>query len=267
MTAQVPATTPGVRASGHPFLGFGTFFRKELQDWMRARRALIVGIAAVVIGVLAVLVPIIVKATDRSGNAPVLSLDPTDNVLFGWGGTTPFEGFLVILATISLMTLERDRGTLAWSLSKPLSRTSVLLAKWIAAFVVLTAVTIVLPMVIQVVVATIAYGAVPNLATVASFGFIYLGLVALYLTLTLAAGTVIPSTAGVAGVAFLVMFVAPILAGIVPALADIMPMNYHLWAQAVVAGDPWTWGIPIATLVTIVTLATGAKLAFDRQDF
>ena len=55
---------------------------------------------------------------------------PDDNVLSPLA--TQFLVLVAIFATISLFLAERDGGTLAWTISKPVSRPSVLLSKWLS---------------------------------------------------------------------------------------------------------------------------------------
>jgi ABC-2 type transport system permease protein len=261
MTAA-PIDRP-VDRDARPLLGFTTFFRKEIQDWVRGRRGLVVALVSVAIGLLTVSIPLITMATGESPE-PALSLDPTANVLFGWSGQT--AGLVLVLATMGLLSIERDQGTLAWSLTKPVSRTSILLAKWSAAFLALSLVTVVLPLVVQGAVATVAYGAVPDLGIVGSFALLYLSVPALYVTLTIALGAVVSSTAGVAGIAFLLMFLPMAVAGFVPAVNEYLPTNIQAWALATAQGDAAPWTVPAAWAASIVVLVVIAKLGFDRHE-
>src|SRR5262245_53153949 len=172
MTARTDAlTTRRSRQGDARLLGFGTVFRKEIQDWLRGRRALVVGTSAVVVGSFTVLIPFIVKAFDRMGTAPDFSMDPTVNVLRGWGaGTVTFQAFLVVLATIALMTVERDRGTLDWTVANPVARRSVLLAKWVAAILVIGVASVFIPLAVQIAIAAVVYGGLADLPIVLAFG-------------------------------------------------------------------------------------------------
>ena len=125
-------------------------------------------------------------------------MDPTDNVLLGWAGMT--MAVVALLASMSLLSGERDRGTLAWSLTLPVSPTSVLAAKWLAAILALTVVTILAPLGVSVAVATVAYGSLPDLGTVGLFAAVYIAVPAFYVSLTLALSTVVKGTAGIAGI-------------------------------------------------------------------
>ena len=74
MTAQSVALEPtSARPSrGGLLLGFGTVFRKEITDWLRGRRALVVGVVSILSVVFTTLVPFVVRATGQasSGRSP-----------------------------------------------------------------------------------------------------------------------------------------------------------------------------------------------------
>ena len=200
--AHGPATARASARSGM-FLGFGTFFRKEITDWVRSRRALVIGAVVIATAVFTTLIPFVVQFAGQPSSVP-LSMDPTDNVLLGWAGQT--MAVVALLASMSLLSGERDRGTLAWSLTLPVSPTSVLAAKWLAAVLALGVVTILAPLGVSVAVATVAYGSLPDLGTVGLFAAVYIAVPAFYVSLTLALGTVDQGDGGIAGIGFLVMF-------------------------------------------------------------
>lgn len=247
-------------------LGFTAFFHKEIGEWLRNRRALIVGVIAVALALIGSLVPIIAAASGggTEPGAPALSRDPTANVLLSWSGTT--VPIVVILSTMMLMSAERERGTLAWSLTKPLSRRSLLLAKWLAGTLAYGLVGIALPLIVQSIAVTLAYGAPPALDTVALFGVLYLTVPAFYVALTVGFGTLTHSTAGVAGLSFFVAFIPGVIASFVPALAAVLPTGVGNWSLAVVSGRPAPAGIPIAWAASLVVIGVIASFAFERQD-
>ena len=78
-------------------------------------------------------------------------------ILLGWTGQT--VALIAVLATMALLSTERDRGTLAWTLTNPVSPTSVIAAKYLVAFGVFIASAVLLPMVVSVALATVIYGA------------------------------------------------------------------------------------------------------------
>jgi ABC-2 type transport system permease protein len=245
------------------FLGFGTFFRKEITDWVRSRRALVIGAVVIATSVFTTLIPFVVKFAGQPSSVP-LSMDPTDNVLLGWAGQT--MAVVALLASMSLLSGERDRGTLAWSLTLPVSPTSVLAAKWLAAVLALGVVTILAPLGVSVAVATVAYGSLPDLGTVGLFAAVYIAVPAFYVSLTLALGTVIKGTGGIAGIGFLVMFLPMMIAALVPVIGELSPTQMGAWARAFATGQPASLLTPIAFVGSMAILAIGAKLIFDRQE-
>ena len=61
-----PATTRAAARNGM-FLGFGTVFRKEIREWVRGRRAIVVGAVALASAILTTVISYIVGATGQSG--------------------------------------------------------------------------------------------------------------------------------------------------------------------------------------------------------
>jgi ABC-type transport system involved in multi-copper enzyme maturation permease subunit len=193
-------------------------------------------------------------------------MDPTDNVLLGWrGGQT--VAIIAVLATMALLSGERDRGTLAWSLTKPVAPVSIIAAKFVAALLVIGTTAVILPLTASVAVATIAYGAVPDVGTVGLFATLFLTLPIFYIALTVALGTFVKSTAGVAGLAFLVMFLPAIIGGLVPIVGEASPTSIGNWALAAATGQAASSVTLAGWTIAVVVLASGAKLAFDRQEF
>jgi ABC-2 type transport system permease protein len=264
MTAQSPAIeTAGTHRGGNLFLGFGTVFRKEVAEWVRGRRALIVGLVSIGAAVLGTIIPYIVPKD--SPGAGSLSMDPTVNVLAGWSGLT-FQ-IVAVLATMSLLSTERDRGTLGWSLTNPVSPTSILAAKWSAAMVVYGLVGVVLPLAISTIVATFVYGAVPSLGTIGLFAALYLLVPAFYIGLTIALGTGLKAAAGIAGIAFLVMFLPSGIGALLPIVNEVSPTSIVAWAMATATGEPASLVTLGGWLVSMAVLVVGAKVVFDRQEF
>ena len=114
-------------------------------------------------------------------------MDPTVNVLMSWSGLT--FAIVAVLATMGLVSTERDRGTLGWNLTNPVSPSSILAAKWTAAVLVYGLVGVVAPLVVSTIVATVAYGSVPDLGTVGLFALLYLTVPAFYIGLMIALGS------------------------------------------------------------------------------
>jgi ABC-type transport system involved in multi-copper enzyme maturation permease subunit len=266
MTAQTttidsPAVSSGSR---RPLLGLGTVIRKELTEWLRGPKAWIILGVSVFGAIFMTLIPFIAEATTTARDAGLLSHDPTTNVLLGWTGQV--VALIAILSTMALLSTERDRGTLAWTLTNPVSPWSVVTAKYVVAFTVFVATAIVLPMLVSILLATAVYGGLPDLRVVGTFLALFLALPAFYIALTVALGTAVKSTVGVAGIAFSVMFVPQILSGLLPIIGELSPTSIGSWAMLVAKGQPASMLTPIGWAISMVVLIVGAKVVFDRQE-
>jgi ABC-type transport system involved in multi-copper enzyme maturation permease subunit len=266
MTAQpaelVSASIAAPR--GRPFLGLRTIVGKEFSEWLRGPKALIILGVSVFTAVFMTVIPFIAEATSEAQAAGLLTHDPTANVLLGWTGQT--VAVIAVLATMALVSIERDRGTLGWTLTNPVSPTSVISAKFIVAFVVFVATAILLPMLVSVGLATVVYGALPDLTVVGTFFVLFLALPAFYIALTVALGAGVKSTVGVAGVAFAVMFLPQAIGGLVPIVNELSPTSIGSWAMLVAKGQPASMLTPIGWGIAMIVLVVGAKLVFDRQE-
>ena len=266
MTAQSTAVTPRTApATGHrPLLGFCTILRKEIREWVRGPKALIVLGVSVAGAIFMTIIPFIAEATKEADSAGLLSHDPTANVLIGWTGQT--VALIAVLATMALLSSERDRGTLGWTLSNPVSPTSVIAAKFAVASTVFIVTAVILPMLVSIGIATVVYGGLPDLRVVGTFTLLFLALPAFYIALTVALGTAVKSTVGVAGIAFAVMFLPATIGGLLPVVAELSPTNIGSWAMLVAKGQPTSLLTPIGWLISMAILVVGAKLVFDRQE-
>lgn len=254
------------RARRVPLAGFRPFFRKEIAEWWHSRRAGILLLATSALFSLATLGSKLDNVGDGSF-AKRGSLDPTTNALVPW--LTPMALSLVAIVTvISVLVSERASGTLAWNLAKPLSRSAVLTAKWVAGTVMYFVFGIVLPMTVALGVATVAYGGLPDVAKVASVALPMILLPIFYLALSIAVGAVSSSYAAVAGVSFAFLMV-PAMAGSFlpkPVLAA-LPTQIGGWVAGLATATPVSVATPLGWLVGMALVALVAKFAFDRQEF
>lgn len=260
-TSRRPADTTGPS----PFLGFRAFFRKELAEWIRARRALVLAIASSATMTLTTLSARLAVWSAGLSHVKLTAqppLDPTLNVLAKWD---QWVFFFAILSSVSLVIGERDRGTLAWSLSKPMSRSALLLAKWAAGVVMFTASGIVLPMILCVLVAIPAYG-MPDIAAVVTGTILLAATPAFFIALALALGVVLPGQAAVGGAGLIVALVPGIIGTLAPDVAAALPPSIGPWAIAVALHAPAPIWTPVGWAVGMIVAAALAIRALDRAD-
>jgi ABC-type transport system involved in multi-copper enzyme maturation permease subunit len=266
--------TPALRSTAdlrpRPLLGLGNLVRKDVREWVHARRLWVVLVISTLVYVLAsanarINEWALANLPAESGQTPpkAMSLAPMDNVLFAIG--TQFFVLAAIFATISLIIAERDGGTLAWTVSKPVSRTSVLLSKWISATALLWLVAIVVPLAATTAIVVWLYGT-PSLASIAVIGLGLIAVIALYVAVSLTAATFIPSQGGVAAIGLAVFFAPSIVAGIVPSLASVLPTSILDWTMAAALGGPTPIVTPIAWLLGLATLFAVARYRFNRAE-
>jgi ABC-2 type transport system permease protein len=264
MTAH-STTIAAPRAAGGsgPLLGFRTVFRKELTEWVRGPKALIILGISLLGAVFMTLIPFIAEATGEAEAAGILSKDATANILLGWTGQT--ISLIAILSTMALISSERDRGTLAWSLTNPVSPASILLAKFLVATSVFVVTAFLVPLAVQIGLATVVYGA-PDFRVIGTFAVAFLTLPIFYVALTVFLGSSVKSTVGVAALAFAVALLPGTLGALLPVVNELSPANMGTWATAFAKGEPASMLTPIAWLVSMIVMLVGAKLVFDRQE-
>ena len=258
------------------FLGFAQVFQKELLEWIRSRRMLVVATVATAFGTLGALSAWLEQTVGdlrisigdpgaASAAAKISSVDPTVTTLAIF--QVPIVPVLAILATTSLIVGERASGTLSWSLSMPMSRTAVLVAKWTAAMIAFGIAAIAIPTIVSGIASTIAYGGVPDVSIDGSAAALYLAVPAFYVAFTLMLGVLTTSPAAIAGLGLLVLLSPAFLGSLVPhVVLEALPVGIGGWAVGVAAGSPVSVATPLGWLISMVVLAILAPLAFRRVE-
>lgn len=264
MTALASTTAIPRIDSAPRLLGLRPVVAKEIHEWFANRRAPMLFVVTTLMMVLSTLSAKIAAATVPAAQLPPgLSLDPTFNALAKWD---QWVFFFAIVFSVSLLIVERDRGTLAWSLTKPLSRRAMLAGKWIGAMAVYVPFGIVLPMIVCVAAATVAYGAAPDLGRIALATALLASVPAFFIALTLALSTVLPSQSAVGGAAVLVAVVPGIVGAISPDIAMALPPSMGPWALSAALGGPAPVTTVIGWAVGFTGVAVGGLIAIGRRD-
>ena len=265
MTASISTSRPGaaVSAAGPGFLlGFGALARKELTEWRRARRTWVVFLVSALFMTLgslnAWLISILPADITEEAEPPIL--DPMVNLI----GPISTHIFVIaaIFAVMALIASERESGTLAWTASKPVSRSAIWLSKFVSASGVLWIMAGVLPLVATVAVVVVLYGSVP--ATAVAAAAIGMGLViALYVAVALAASTVVTSQAAVAGITLAVISLAPMVAQLLPD-PTLMPTSILDWSVRFGVGEPVSFVTLIGYAITVAALVAFSLRRMER---
>jgi ABC-2 type transport system permease protein len=249
-------------ASIAPQPGFRPFLRKELQEWWQRRAALVTFITVAALGTLGTLAS---RIDEAGGGVPTADmLNATFNIF-----ASKFDQWVMlagIFASIAILAQERASGTLAWTLSKPVSRTSVLLAKWAAAVLMLAVFAVVLPLAWMVGVATVAYGNVPDLPAVARFGGVLIALPAFFVALNLALATRLDSQAAIVAISFGVAFAPYLLSAFAPSIVELWPSSIATVAGDLAIGEPANLLTVVSWGLTVVVLGLAGLWIFNRED-
>ncbi len=242
-------------------------FREQWRTWKMIVFMAVFLITGIISPVLAKYTPELLKSIPNlpAGLAGIIPT-PTmaDSVAQYLKNTEQFGVLLVVLLTMGVMAQEKERGTAAMLLTKPVSRSAVVLAKW------LTGMTIVLAGLLVDGLACLAYTVV--LFEPLPFGtfwilnlflFVFLGV---YLTVALMASTLARTQAIAAAGAFGGLIVLIIL-GSIPRVSDYMPGQLMAWGNSLVfKGDVTAWpALGVAAGIIVLALAF-ACLRFEREE-
>ena len=250
--------------------GFGNLFSKELGEWFGTRRWLVQSLIwLLIINGMMAFIMFIVPLIDESSAFP-----PEEALPQAWG---LYFGFANIFGTIGMIITAQDEvihekqsGTAAWVLSKPIARPAFILTKLlsnvIGALVIIVGLT-----------AVVAYGeifmltkqAIPVLPFIASLGVVMTGLV-FYLALTIMLGTLFEQRGPVLGIAAGVFLGGMIFAQFLPQVGFVLPVNINNIAPLVAFQQPMPV-MAISQLVSAAILSLTFTLValwrFGREEF
>jgi ABC-2 type transport system permease protein len=187
---------------------------------------------------------------------------PVDGVGFLslFGGLFPTVAVVIILQ--GAIVGEKQNGTTAWVLSKPVSRTAYILGKLIPNAVSMPVAMLLIPMAIGFLFFTVA--GVPLSVGDFLLGFLVIVLNMLfYIALTVMLGAILDKRGGVIGIPLALLFGQQYLINAVPALANVLP-----WGLALPIGEGITTSIAAAlmlgeappTWLPVVTVAAATVL-------
>jgi ABC-type transport system involved in multi-copper enzyme maturation permease subunit len=260
MTAQTTTSVAvAPRSADRPLAGLGALVRKDVTEWVRGRRAWIVAILTTVFMVLTaangwITATIAANVPSEAEVPEVGSQLPLDNLLTAVGAQ--IWVMAAIFAVGSLIVVERQSGTLSWVASKPVSRGTIWMSKWITASAMLMVSAVLVPMIVTVATVTALYGA-PSIPMVVGLVLGMFAVIAFFAAVGLAAGTFLPGQPAVIAVGFGVLAVTPIVSAILPFdVEPFLPTSMLTWTAAVFTGGPVSIVTPVAYVVV-----TGAVVA------
>lgn len=239
--------------------GFRSLWRKEFGEWWRTRKWLV----NLLIWILALngILALVSYATqfDPEETAPLLQLQI--ELLLNLGASATAIGIMVQMQ--SSMIGERQTGTAAWILSKPVSRAALILAKFGANAVSFLGLATLLPMAIGYVEIRLL-GETPSIPA-------YLGAIAIlllhtlfYLTLTLMLSTFFASRGPVLGISLGTIFASNLLVGVLPAVGYVTPFGLTAIGMGLFGFAPLPAGYPVPLLATLLWSVLFLVIAIRR---
>lgn len=247
--------------------GYREMLWKELRESWRTWRLVVIGLLFLALGVsapiLTKLLPDLIRLFGPTGfeldvGTPGVA-DVVDQVL---KNTFQFGALAAILVTMGTVATERERGTAAFVLSKPVTRTAFLWAKLVA-IGVLFAIAIGLAVAGAWVYTWLLFHR-PSISGWAEMaGVIWLSTM-VYVTITFLGSVLAKSSLGAAGIGFLGLIVLSLLS-IIPNLQPWLPAGLNGVARAAALHESSPDLAPVQTiLISIAVAAIAFGLAWWR---
>lgn len=245
--------------------GFANLVGKELSQWWRTR---LWWIQALVWVVLLNGVTTIVMLTEPGVAASDLLNEVT--ATFVAMGVTAI-GIGVIVTAQGAIVGEKELGTAAWIISKPVSRASFVLAKLVGHGTGFLVTALVVPTVVFTVETSVLLSRMPAVGPLAAGESIAALAVLFYLALTLALGTMFNGRGPVAGIGIGLLLAGVFFKGMLPpAIVYATPWLLGDVAGALATGGPLQphWYVPVVvTGVAAIALVLVALWRFAREEF
>ncbi len=252
--------------------GFGVFLRKELREAVRSNRLLVVAVVFVILGIISPLTakytPELLKmlGTSQSGVQIIIPTPTVADSIAQYLKNVAGTGiFVALLVPMGMVAREKERGTAAFVLTKPISRQAFLAAKLVSLIVVL-GVGVLLAAAAVYFYTAILFEPIAFGGFVACTVLVLLSLV-VYAVLTFLGSTLANSQLPAVGIG-LAAWVLISLIGIIPNAAQYTPAGLLEPASALALGtSPAHLAVSVAASFGICIIAVvAAWLAFRRQE-
>lgn len=249
---------------------FLTQLRKEIMEQFRTRRFLIVLIVLLVWGMLS---PLTAKFIGEIFNsipamAPYAALIPPPTVSDAIGqyikNVNQFMVILALLVTMGSVAVEKDKGTAALMLVKPLLRSTFILAKFLA-LVFTFGISLLAAAVADYYYTFYLFQPMEIGPFLALNGFMLLNAL-VYVAFTLFASTLVKSQAAAAGIGFGGLLFLAIM-GSFPPLKQKLPDQLIQWGAELMTGSHTAyWPALLVSIGIILVSLLGAWLVFRKQE-
>ncbi len=270
-------TIPRVISATHPALqtvtehgwrrGFANLLRNENRMWWGTRKWLVhLLLWLVVLNGLILLVGI---PESRETNNPSAVFTTLIQVFFQVGALATAIG--VVTTAQGAIVREKQLGTAAWILSKPVARSAFVLAKFVAYATGFVSLATLVPSAIFYGESLALTGHAPALAALLAGVGVTVVHTLFYLALTLLLGTLFDTRGPIAGIAMGLLFTGFLPPNLLPQAALLaLPWTLRDSAAGLVLGStlPAVWPIPVVATALWTVLFIGVALwRFGREEF
>ena len=253
--------------------GLGNLLRGEWSSWFKSSRwwKQILIWFAIVNGMMGIMVYAAVDAAQSGGDGPPIFL------MYGiFGGM--FVAFGVMVTMQRVLVREKQSGTAAWALSKPVTRTAFVVSRLIVNAIAILLTSVIVPGIFLY----ITLGIFSDLGWLSPLGYtVALLMVSLHtfywIAFVLMMGTFFESSSGVIAVPMALFFTFWMGTGLFPPLIYISPLLLTFspapdqmisLAGSFMTGEPvFSWLPLISTVVSCVIFIAIAIWRFNRQEF
>jgi ABC-2 type transport system permease protein len=253
--------------------GLNNLLRGEYSSWFKSSRwwkQLLVWIA-IINGMMGIMIIATAEAARDGNDGPPLLF------MYGiFGGMFVAFGVMIIMQRV--LVREKQAGTAAWVLSKPVTRTAFVVSRLLVNSIAILLTSVIVPGVILY----LSLGLFSDIGWLSPFGFaIGLLMVALHtfywIALVLMMGTLVESSAAVIAVPMVLYFVFWYGPSLIPALTYISPIvltfspapdQMSALSLSFMTGEPaFSWRPLISTMVSCAIFIAIAIRRFNRQEF
>jgi ABC-2 type transport system permease protein len=177
--------------------------------------------------------------------------------------------FIVIALTMGMIVREQDLGTLQWVFTKPLSRSGLVIAKWLANSLMTVLTIVVIPTVVS-------FGAIDAMFGVHDRDKLILGMVGIAVlfvfqcALSCGISAIFNSTSAVAGISFALFFLPLLVAPFIHDWSRLIPSQIATVASNFAQGDKlegWDYATIASTLITTVLLMVFAARRLTKREY
>jgi len=226
---------------------------------------------AIINGLMGIMVIASAKAAEEGGDGPPILY------MYGWFGAM-FGAIGVMIIMQRVLVREKQSGTAAWALSKPVTRTAFVVSRLVVNAIAILLTSVIVPGVILY----LTLGLFSELGWLSPSGFIAGQLMFIlhtfyWIAFVLLMGTLLESSGGIIGVSMTFFFTFWFGPNLIPALGYISPLlliispapdQINSLSGSFMTGEPvFSWLPLIATVVSCVAFVAVAIWRFNRQEF